>query len=123
MESNYERMKRLVNENIGDIPKHITLDWIKEKYNDNTSWFNLWFFTFSDLRGHTIDDIPYEMKRHINFSTKTLMDNEFFKVTDSMYKPDKAIEQLHVKGIEGQNMEVAVIDYSFETLHNEIKKN
>ena len=123
MNDNYERMKRLVNENIGEIPQNITLEWIKEKYNDNNSWFNLWFFTYSDLRGHTFDNnITSDMKRHINFSTKTLMDSEFFKVTDSMYKVDKAIEQLHAKGIEGQNMEVAVIDYSFETLHNEIKE-
>ena len=123
MSEDYERMKRLVGDNIGEIPKIITLDWLKNKYYDNESWFNIWGFSFSDLSNCEFDkNIPYDLKRMISFSTKTIMgDNDYFIINDDMYKPEESVIKLHEEGLDGKDVNVAVIDYCFKTVHNEIK--
>ena len=123
MNKYYEKMKSIVERDVGEIPKIITSDWLMEKYNDENSCFKFWYFTYSDLRGHIFDkNIPYELKRRIDFSTKTLMDdNDYFKLTKEMFKPDDSIVKLQEEGYNGEGISVAVIDYGFEVIHNEIK--
>ncbi len=122
MNKYYERMKMIVEKDVGEIPKIITSDWLLKKYNEDSA-FKFWFFTFSDLRGHKFDEnIPYELKRFIGFSTKTIMDDDsYLKITKEMFKPDKEIVKLQEEGYDGEGMEVAVIDYGYEQLHDEIK--
>ena len=123
MNKYYEKMKSIVERDVGEIPKIITSDWLMEKYNDENSCFKFWYFTYSDLRGHKFDEnIPYELKRRIDFSTRTIMDdNVCLKLTKEMFKPDDSIVKLQEEGYTGEGINVAVIDYGFELLHNEIK--
>jgi len=98
MNKYYEKMKSIVERDVGEIPKIITSDWLMEKYNDENSCFKFWYFTYSDLRGHIFDkNIPYELKRRIDFSTKTLMDdNDLFKLGLQKYHYINIKENLNV---------------------------
>ena len=70
MSEDYERMKKLVTENIGEIPRVITLDWLQSKYYDNQSWFNIWGFTFADLSNHEFDNNISYINKYLNAQEK-----------------------------------------------------
>lgn len=119
----YEDYARLMNTMIikEDIPDVITEEWLKESLKNNM--FRIWGFSFVDLSNKKFDEnISKEILDKISFSTKTIFPKDSpIVVKDSMYKLDDAIIRLHEQGINGEGINVAVIDQEFTFIHEEIK--
>ena len=119
--SGYETIKEIVEKVIGQIPDIITMDWLIDKCKKSET-FSVWFFSFSDLSNSKFsEDIPYDIRRRIGFSTKTCGDlQSLFGKNHDMFMPIKEIQELHLDGLNGCGVEMAVIDYGFVERHDEI---
>lgn len=121
MNEKYNRMKKIVLDNIPDIPNLITNDWLKESLNIN--YFNIWGFTFNDLSNKKFDDnIDKDLLRRVNYSSKTNFGNNSpIRFDSKMISDSKEYKILHEDGVNGEGVNLAVIDYGFVTFHDEIK--
>ena len=120
---NYEEFKKYINRSIPNIPEVITEEWLKQSLKNLL--FNIWGFSFSDLSNIKFDNnISPNIIKRIPFSTETKFPtNSIIKANNKMYEIDEVIKKLHNNGITGEGINVAVIDYGFKVVHNELKDN
>ena len=109
------------------LPKVLTREWLLNEFKINKSFY-IWGFTGCDLTNVTFDPELYSYKdiRLVAISTTTKLPvNHPFKYIneESIYQVDKDVQKLHEQGINGQGINVAVIDLGFSTISNEIKES
>ncbi len=109
------------------LPKVLTRDWLINELKTNNLFF-IWGFTGCDLTNIAFDPELYNDKdiRLIAISTTTkLPDNHPFKYIneESIYHVDKDIQKLHKQGIDGTNINIAIIDNCFKAVPKEIKNS
>ena len=121
MNEKYNRMRKIVLNALPEIPDLITKDWI-EKSLDN-EYFGIWGFSFSDLSNKKFeDDIDNDILRRVNYSTKTIFpSNSPIAFNRKMIGDSDEYKSIHDDGINGEGINVAVIDYGFITVHDELK--
>ena len=119
----YDDWKEEINSNLPSIPKVITEEWLKEQLLNRKSLFRNWGFCFSDLSECVFEkNIDYKVIRKIPFSTKTIFPKEHpFHYDENIYYTFDNIRRLHEQGIDGSGVNVAVIDFSFDKVPNELK--
>lgn len=119
----YDNFKNNILNNIPEIPNIITEEWLKESLKNNL--FNIWGFSFSDLSNKKFDkNINEELLNKVSFSTKTILNDESpIRIKDDMFEIDDLFVKLHNNCINGEEINVAVLDYGFNTINDEIKDN
>ena len=117
----YEKFKKYITLSMPNIPDIITEDWLKQSLKNEL--FINWGFSFSDLSNVVFDkNISHNVIRRVSFSTETILPtNSPIKVDNKIFEIDEAIKKLHNNGITGEGVNVAVIDYGFRVIHNELK--
>lgn len=120
----YEDWIEVISESLPEIPKVITEEWLKEQLLDRKSYFRNWGFCFADLREHEFEeDIDERIIRKVPFSTRTKFPAKHpFRYNESMFCTFDDVKELHDAGIDGSGINVAVIDFTFETVPNELKE-
>lgn len=120
----YEDWVEVVNGYLPNIPTVITENWLEQQLLDRKSYFRNWGFCFCDLTNHKFDDnIDFKTIRRVPFSTKTVFpDKHPFHFDKSIYHVDDDIKKMHDIGIDGSGINVAIIDFTFETIPNELKE-
>lgn len=120
----FEEFVELMNENLPNIPKIITSKWLEQQLSDRNSRFRYFGFGFSDLTNHEFEDnIDFKIIRKIPFSTRTVFPEKHpFHFSQSIYHVDDDIKKLHEMEIDGSKMNIAIIDFYFETIPNELKE-
>ena len=123
MNEEYERFKRIVNNDLPVIPNVITEEWLKDALQNQI--FHTWGFSFADLSQVKFDEnISEDALKRVAFSTDTVFPkNSVLQINDKMFEIDPEIRLLHENGITGDGINVAVIDYGFKIIHNELKDN
>ena len=121
MNEKYERMKRIVLNSLPEIPKVITQEWIEEALKSEYFW--IWGFTFCDLSNNIFDEnIDPDILRRVSFSSQTIFPkNSPIKFDDKMIGDSDEFKKIHDEGINGEGINLAVIDYGFITRHDELK--
>ena len=122
----YEDWVELVSESLPEIPKIITEEWLKEQLLDRSSYFRNWGFCFNDLSNYQFEEnIDFNIIRKVPFSTKTIFPEKhpFHFNKENIFYVDKEIKDLHNKGINGNGINVAVIDFAYETVPSEIEES
>ena len=120
----YEDWVKVIKEDNPEIPKIITNDWLKEQLLNRKNYFRNWGFCFEDLTNYTFsDDIEDIIVSKVPWSTRTIFPKEHpFHFNDSIYHVDDEIKDLHEQGIDGRGVNIAVIDFAFETIPDELKE-
>ncbi len=122
MNDTYGNFKKIVLESNIEVPNVITEEWLKKAFENE--YFSIWGFSFNDLRYIKFGNINDELLSKISFSTKTILPkNTPIKMEEDMFKKDDSFSKLHEDGINGEGINVAVIDYGFHIIHDEIKDN
>lgn len=121
----FEEFEELMNEDLHNIPKIITGKWLEQQLLDRNSRFRYLGFGFSDLTNHEFEDnIDFKTIRKIPFSTRTKFPEKHpFHFDRSIYHVGDDIRKLHEEGIDGSGMNIAIIDFYFETIPNELKES
>lgn len=121
----YEDWVDVIKESTPQIPKLITQKWLEEQLLDRKSYFRNWGFCFENLEDYTFEDnIDYRIIRKVPFSTKTIFpEKNPFHYDDSVYHVDDKIKELHNNGIDGTGVNVAVIDFTFKTIPDELEES
>lgn len=121
----FEEFEEFMNEDLKDIPQIITGEWLEQQRLDKNSRFRYLGFGFSDLTKQEFEDnIDFKTIRKIPFSTRTKFPKKHpFHFNQSIYHVDDDIRKLHEVGIDGSGMNIAVIDFYFETIPNELKES
>ena len=112
-------LKKTILANIIPCPKVINDEWLIKAFDDDL--FNCWGLSLYDLNNVTFD-----------IKNKSLLDNVIFNYKDLKLIPfehkeynyfliGNGIEKLHSKGITGKKVNVAIIDYGFKVIHNDLK--
>ena len=125
MESNsYINIKKSVESKLSKIPEVITNEWLENELSNNESSFNVWGFCFENLINKKFASIiDKDIIRRINFSTRTIFpENSPFKLNKNMFTVNEDTKRLHEKGIDGRDINLAIIDQYFETKHYEINE-
>ena len=119
----YEDWKEVIRENIPQIPNYISEKWLENNLLDRKSYFMNWGFCFENLSKCQFEEqINYNIVRKVPFSTKTIFPKKHpFILTQDMFLVDNDVRKLHEEGINGKGINVAVIDFEFDTIHNELK--
>ena len=120
----YEDWVEVISENLPEIPKIITGEWLKEQLLDRKSYFRNWGFCFADLKEHEFEDnIDASIIRKVPFSTRTIFpENHPFHFNENIFHTFDDVRNLHELGIDGSGVNVAVIDFTFDTVPNELKE-
>lgn len=105
--------------NLINTPKIITEEWLKEMLNNNL--FSIWGFSFSNLSDCTFDpNISESIINRVAISTQTKLPKEHpFNINLDSYT-DKSIKKLNELGINGEGVNIAVIDQDFDETHDEV---
>lgn len=121
----YEDWVEVISANLPEIPKVITQDWLEQQLLNRKSYFRNWGFCFNDLTDYQFEDnIDYKIIRKVPFSTKTIFPIKHpFYFNESIYHVNENVQRLHDLGIDGSGINVAVIDFTFETVPNELKES
>lgn len=119
----YEEWEELIREKNTKIPHFISSEWLQNNLLDRKTYFRNWGFCFEDLSKCQFEDpIDYQIIRKVPFSTKTIFPEKHpFILTQEMFLVDFDVHQLHEKGIDGEGVHVAVIDFDFDEVHDELK--
>ena len=119
----YEDWVEVTNEKIPEIPRLITGEWLQEQLLNRTSYFRSWGFCFYDLSEYKFEDeIDYRIVRKVPFSTRTIFPEKHpFNYNENMFHTFDDVRKLHEAGIDGSGVNVAVIDFVFDTVPNELK--
>lgn len=101
------------------IPTFIDETWLKKALDNEI--FYIWGFSYSDLSNCTFDkNIDASILRRIVISTKTKLPKVHpFNINSNDYV-DKNIKMLNESGINGEGVNIAIIDQNFNEEHNEI---
>lgn len=120
----YEDWVEVINESLPEIPKVITEEWLKEQLLDRKSYFRNWGFCFADLRSHEFEEnIDERIIRKVPFSTRTIFPEKYpFHYNESIFHTFEDVQNLHELGIDGSGVNVAIIDFTFDTVPNELKE-
>lgn len=120
----YEDWVKVIKEDNPDIPKFITNDWLKEQLLNRKSYFRNWGFCFEDLSDVEFSsDLDLLTISKTPWSTRTIFPKVHpFHFNDSIYHVDDEIRKLHEKGIDGSGVNIAVIDFVFEIIPDELKE-
>ena len=120
----YEDWVKVIKEDNPEIPKIITNDWLKELLLNRKNYFRNWGFCFEDLSNCTFsDDIKENIISKVPWSTRTIFPkNHPFHFNDSIYHVEDEVKNLHEQGIDGRGVNIAVIDFAFETIPDELKE-
>lgn len=110
------------------LPQVLTRNWLLNEIKNNGEDFLKWGLTGCDLTNITFAPDLYDARetRLVVISTTTkLPSNHPFKYLseESIYHVDEDIQRLHEQGINGQGINVAVLDAGFSTIHNEIRES
>lgn len=119
----YEDWVKWAHEELPEIPKVITEEWLREQLLNRQSPFRNWGFCFEDLSNYEFEDnIDNSIIRKVPFSTKTIFPKKHpFHFNESMFHTFNEVKKLHELGIDGSGVNVAVIDFSFDVVPNELK--
>ena len=109
------------------LPKVLTREWLLNEFKTNETFSN-WGFTGCDLTNITFAPELYSDKdiRLVPISTTTKLpaNHPFHQMNEeSIYHVDEDIRKLHEQGINGQGINVAVIDYGFSPIPDELKES
>ena len=120
----YEDWKEVISKNSPQIPNYISSEWLQNNLLDRKSYFRNWGFCFENLSNCKFEEnINYNIIRKVPFSTKTIFPKENpFVLTKDMFLVDDNVRKLHEEGINGEGINVAVIDFAFDTIHDELKE-
>lgn len=118
----YEDWVDIVNKYLPEIPKFITSEWLEQALLNR--YFRNWGFCFTDLSEHEFDDdINPNIISKILFSTRTIFPKKNpFRYDKSIFYTFDDIKKIHELGIDGSGVNVAVIDFVFDTVPNELKE-
>lgn len=103
------------------IPDIINEEWIKYALKNET--FRRWGFCFSDLsKKRFAGEFSDEVIRQVNYSTFTRFPlNHPFKFNSEYYKTTPDVDIVHRSGLNGENINIAVIDNGFTNIPTEIE--
>lgn len=120
----YEDWVEVISENLPEIPKVITGEWLQQQLLDRKSYFINWGFCFEDLSEHEFEDnIDASIIRKVPFSTRTIFPkNHPFHFDQSIFNTFDDVRKLHELGIDGSGVNVAIIDFTFDTVPNELQE-
>ena len=120
----YEDWVKAIKEDNPVVPKVITNDWLKEQLLNRKNYFRNWGFCFEDLTNYIFsDDIDDNIISKVPWSTRTIFPKDHpFHFNDSIYYVDDEIKNLHEQGINGSGVNIAVIDFAFEIIPDELKE-
>jgi subtilisin family serine protease len=112
-----------VQKQLPKIPSHITEEWLKKAFKIDL-FRDVWGFSFSDLSNCTFEkDIDENIINKVVISTKTKLPKEHPFNTNFEDYVDKDIKILNELGINGNGVNIAVIDKNFNEKHNEISRS
>lgn len=119
----YEDWVIAIRESTPEIPRIITNNWLREQLLNRKYYFRNWGFCFEDLSNSIFDDdIEDSIISKVPWSTRTIFSKEHpFHLNDSIYQVDDDIKDLHNQGIDGSGINIAVIDFAFEIIPDELK--
>ena len=114
----YEDWVEVISENLPEIPKLITEKWLKEQLLNRKSYFRNWGFCFANLQGCEFEDgIDASIIRKVPFSTRTIFPKKHpFHYNERVFCAYDDVKKVHELGIDGSEINVAVIDFTFETV-------
>lgn len=121
----YEDWVEAVGENTPEIPKIITGEWLQEKLIDRKSYFRNWGFCFQDISECEFEEnIDPRIVRKVCYSTRTKFSNKHpFLFNQNIFHTFDEVRKLHEQGIDGTGVNVAIIDFSFDVVPNELKES
>ena len=120
----YEDWIEVVKNDLPTIPNLITSDWLEQQLLVKKSYFRNWGFCFDDLTNYQFEDnISNKTIRKVPFSTRTIFPIKHpFHFNDCIFHVDEELQKLHNEGINGEGVNVAIIDFAFEIVPDEIKE-
>lgn len=120
----YEEWAVEIKKNTPVIPKLITEKWLEEQLLNRKSYFRNWGFCFENLEGHKFEEnIDHRIIRKVPFSTKTIFPQKNpFNHNNSIFCVDDNIKLLHNEGIDGTGINIAVIDFCFNIIPQELEE-
>ncbi len=85
--------------------------------------FSIWGFSLFDISNKKfVEEIDKNILRRVSFSTKTILPKDSpIKLDSKMYEIESELINLHNQGINGEGINVAIIDFGFKFPHNEIE--
>lgn len=120
----YEDWVKVIKEDNPETPKIITNDWLKEQLLNRKNYFRNWGFCFDNLSDYVFSsDIEDNIVSKVPWSTRTVFPNNHpFHFNDSIYHVEEETRNLHNQGIDGRGVNIAVIDFAFEIIPDELKE-